>query len=91
MRLLDGIEISLFPIGLMATGWSLGQRHQSGYDVAGIMLFICGGLGLLLAFILQRLTRRFSWHNRWYMNLLTGILACGIPFTFILLYAQLHG
>jgi hypothetical protein len=78
-------------LALMAYGWYLGQLHQSGYDVAGIFLFINGLIGLLLTFLVRYLTRKYSWYNTWYSNLLTGILSCAILFAVILVIARLHG
>ena len=75
----------------MAYGWYLGQLHQSGYDVAGIFLFMNGAAGLALAFIVRYYTKKFSWHNTWVANLLTGIVSCAILFGLILLFARLHG
>lgn len=75
----------------MSYGWVLGQLHQSGYDVAGILLFITGAVGLALAFILFLLTRKFSWHAKWYMNALLGMAGCGIILALVLVYARLHG
>jgi len=83
--------LSLAPLALMAYGWYLGQLHQSGYDVAGIFLFITGVTGLILAYILRLLTRKYSWHNTWLASLLTGLIGCGIVFGLILLLARLHG
>lgn len=76
---------------LMSYGWYLGQLHQSGYDVAGILLFMTGAVGLVLALILFLLTRKFSWHGKWVANALIGLAGCGIVFTLILVYARLHG
>jgi Na+/H+-translocating membrane pyrophosphatase len=75
----------------MAYGWYLGQLHQSGYDVAGIFLFFTGVAGLVLAFIIHNLTKKYTWHNTWYANILTGVLSCGIVFIIVLLFARLHG
>jgi hypothetical protein len=65
--------IALAPLVLMGYGWYLGQLHQSGYDIAGIFLFFTGVAGLVLAFIVHRFTRKFSWHNKWFANILTGM------------------
>jgi hypothetical protein len=75
----------------MAYGWYLGQLHQSGYDVAGIFLFITGITGLIPAFIIRSLTKKYSWHDTLLAKLLTGLLSCGIVFCIILLLARLHG
>ena len=75
----------------MSYGWYLGQLHQSGYDVAGIFLFITGAVGLVLALIIRAFTKRFSWHDKWYAALIMGILGCGCIFALILLFARLHG
>jgi hypothetical protein len=75
----------------MSYGCYLGQLHQSGYDVAGIFLFITGVSGLLLAFTIRFLTRKYPWHNTWFANLLTGTISCGIIFLILLLLARLHG
>jgi putative Mn2+ efflux pump MntP len=83
--------MGLVPLILMSYGWYLGQLHQSGYDVAGIFLFITGVTGLVLAFLLRLFTRKYSWHNTWIANLLTGAIGCGIIFVLILMFARLHG
>jgi FtsH-binding integral membrane protein len=83
--------MSIAPLVLMTYGWYLGQLHQSGYDIAGILLFFTGAVGLVLAFIIHRFTRKFSWHNKWFANILTGVASCGVVFALVLLYAWLHG
>ena len=90
-NLLDVLLVGLASLVLMAYGWYLGQLHQSGYDVAGIFLFLTGLIGLGLAFLIRLLTRKYVWHNTWYSNILTGILSCGIIFALILVLARLHG
>ena len=91
IRLLDILLIGLTPLVLMAYGWYLGQLHQSGYDVAGIFLFFTGVVGFLLAFLLRLFTRKYSWHNTWIANLLTGAIGCGIIYALVLVVARLHG
>ena len=75
----------------MVYGWYLGQLHQSGYDVAGIFLFITGVIGFVVAFIIRNFTKQYSWHNKWFANILTGGVSCGTVFALILLFARLHG
>ncbi len=75
----------------MSYGWVLGQLHQSGPDIAGILLFITGAIGLVLGLIFFLLTRKISWHEKWYMNALIGLTGCGIVFALILVYARWHG
>jgi len=91
MKIKYVFQIGLASLILMAYGWYLGQRHQSGYDVAGILLFANGVFGMVVAFILHRATKKFTWHNCWYANILTGIVSCVMVFVLVLLYAQLHG
>ena len=68
----------------MSYGWYLGQLHQSGYDIAGIFLFMTGAVGLLFAVIFYLLTRKYPWHEKWYLTVLTGLAGCGIVFVMIL-------
>lgn len=91
MKIKKVLPIGFAPAILMIYGWYLGQLHQSGYDVAGILLFMTGAVGLVPALILFLLTRRFSWHGKWVANALIGLAGCGIVFTLILVYARLHG
>jgi hypothetical protein len=91
MKIIKVLPIGIAPLILMGYGWYLGQLHQSGYDIAGIFLFMTGLTGLVLAFILYLFTRKYTWHNKWLANLLTGLAGCGIVFTLILVYARLHG
>ncbi|MBE3066394.1 MAG: hypothetical protein IMZ73_03035 [Chloroflexi bacterium] len=91
MKILKVIPIGIAPMILMSYGWYLGQLHQSGYDVAGILLFMTGAVGLVLALILFLLTRKFSWHGKWVVNAVLGMAGCGIVFALILVYARLHG
>jgi hypothetical protein len=91
MRIRNILLTGLAPLILMAYGWYLGQLHQSGYDIAGILLFVTGLVGLGLGFILRRFARKAPWHERWYASLLTGMTGCGMVFALILLYARLHG
>jgi len=74
----------------MSYGWYLGQLHQSGADVTGILMFITGAVGLVLAFVLFLLARKYSWHEKWYVNALIGLAGCGIVFALILMYARWH-
>lgn len=85
------LQTSLASLILMAYGWYLGQLHQSGYDVAGIFLFITGVAGFVPALIIRYFTRNYPWHNKWFANILTGILSCGVIFGFILAFARIHG
>jgi drug/metabolite transporter (DMT)-like permease len=91
MKILKYLPIGIIPLILMSYGWYLGQLHKSGYDIAGIFLFISGVAGLLLALIVLLLTRKRAWHEKWYWNALLGMGSCGIAFGLILLYARLHG
>jgi hypothetical protein len=91
MKILKALPIGIAPIILMGYGWYLGQLHKSGYDIAGILLFMTGLVGLVLAFILFLLTRKYDWHNKWFANLLTGLAGCGIVFTLVLVFVRLHG
>ncbi len=91
MKIKDIFLTSIASLLAMSYGWYLGQLHQSGYDVAGIFLFFTGLTGLVLAFILRYFTKRFSWNNTWYANILTGVVSCGLVFTLVLILARLHG
>jgi len=82
---------SITSLILMAYGWYLGQLHQSGYDVAGIFLFFTGVTGLVLALIIRNFTQKYTWHDRWYADVLTGVISCGIVFVLVLVFARLHG
>jgi hypothetical protein len=90
-KLVDLFLVGLASLILMAYGWYLGQLHQSGYDVAGIFLFITGVVGFPLALLLRTFTRSFAWHNTWLANLLTGAAGCGVIFALLWLFARLHG
>ena len=91
MKIKNIISISIIPAIIMIYGWYLGQLHQSGYDVAGIFLFMTGLVGLVLAYLLFLLTRKFSWHGKWFADALLGLAGCGFVFALILVYARLHG
>ena len=91
MKILKVLPIGIAPLILMSYGWYLGQLHQSGPDIAGILLFITGAVGLALAFIMFLFMRKFPWHQKWYMNALIGLAGCGIVFVLILVFARLHG
>jgi hypothetical protein len=91
MKILKILPLGIAPIILMSYGWYLGQLHQSGYDVAGIFLFMTGLVGLVIALLLSLLTRKFVWHGNLLANFLTGLAGCGIVFTLIFIYARLHG
>jgi multisubunit Na+/H+ antiporter MnhB subunit len=91
MKIIKVLPIAFAPAILMGYGWYLGQLHQSGPDIAGILLFFTGAVGLVLAVILFLLTRKYSWHEKWYMNVLVGLAGCGIFFAMILIYARWHG
>ena len=91
MKIKEILQVSITPLILMVYGWYLGQLHQSGYDIAGILLFVTGAAGLVLAFIIHYFTKKYSWHNRWFMNILTGVISCVIIFILIWIFARLHG
>jgi multisubunit Na+/H+ antiporter MnhB subunit len=91
MKIKSVLQTSIASLILMGYGWYLGQLHQSGPDIAGILLFITGAVGLALAFILRSFTNKYAWHNSWFANIMTGIVGCGIAFALIALYARLHG
>jgi hypothetical protein len=91
MKIMKALSVAIAPVILMSYGWYLGQLHQSGYDVAGIFLFITGAVGLVLATIFHLLTRKYPWHEKWVVNALIGLAGCGIVFAMIFMYARLHG
>jgi hypothetical protein len=91
MKIKNIFQISIAPLALMVYGWYLGQLHQSGNDIAGILLFITGAAGLMLALGIRLLTRKYSWHGYWYVNILYGISGCGVFFALLLIFARLHG
>ncbi len=91
MKIIKALPVTIAPLILMCYGWYLGQLHKSGYDVAGILLFITGAVGLALAFIFYLLTRKYPWHDKWVVSALTGLAGCGIVFALIFAYARLHG
>jgi hypothetical protein len=91
MKILKMLPVAVAPTIMMVYGWILGQRHQSGYDVVGILLFATGGIGLALAAGFRFLTRKYSWIGLWYANILYGIMGCGVVFLLLLLFARLHG
>ena len=91
MKILKLLPVGIMPLILMSYGWYLGQLHQSGPDIAGILLFFTGAAGLVLALIIFRLTRKLSWKRKWYTNALTGLAGCGIVFALVLVFARLHG
>ena len=91
MKILRALPLGVVPVVLMSYGWYLGQLHQSGPDIAGILLFFTGAVGLGLAILFFLLTRKFAWHAKWYMNALIGLGGSGIVFGLLLVYARLHG
>ena len=91
MKIMKVLPIGIAPVILMGYGWYLGQFHQSGYDIAGIFLFITGLVGLILALLLFLFTRKYAWHGKWYANALLGLAGCGIVFVLIMVFARLHG
>ena len=91
MKLKEIFQVSIASLLLMGYGWYLGQLHQSGPDIAGILLFITGAAGLVLSLFLHWFTKRFAWHNKWFLNVLTGVFSCAIIFMVIVLLARLHG
>jgi hypothetical protein len=91
MKIIKALSLAIVPVILMAYGWYLGQLHQSGYDIAGIFLFINGVAGFVLAVFFYLLTRKYPWHEKWYLTVLTGMVGCAIVFILILVIARLHG
>lgn len=91
MKIRKVLPLGTAPLILMSYGWYLGQLHQSGYDIAGILLFFTGAVGLVLSFIIYVLTRKYPWHEKWYASTLIGLAGCGIVFALVFFYARLHG
>ncbi len=91
MKILKLLPIGLAPLILMSYGGYLGQLQQSGYDIAGIFLFMSGLVGLVLGLMLALLTRKYAWYKKWYLNVLFGAAGCGIVLALLLLSARLHG
>jgi hypothetical protein len=91
MKILKVLPLGFVPVILMGYGWYLGQLHQSGPDIAGILLFITGAVGLALGFAIFLLTHKSTWHEKWYLNGMIGLAGCGVVFILILVYARLHG
>jgi hypothetical protein len=91
MKIQDFLLIGVAPVILMSYGWYLGQLHQSGYDIAGIFLFITGLVGLVVALLLNLFTRKYSFHGKWFTNLLLGGAGCGIIFVLVFIFVRLHG
>jgi hypothetical protein len=91
MKIKVFLQISVAPVVLMVYGWYLGQLHQSGYDIAGILLFVTGLVGVALALGIRLLARKYPWHGYWFVNILYGIAGCGVVFVLLVLFARLHG
>jgi len=91
MKIKEFIQISIAPLVLMVYGWYLGQLHQSGYDIAGILLFVTGLVGLAFAFGIRLFARKYPWHDHWLVNILYGLAGCGAVFLLVVMFARLHG
>jgi hypothetical protein len=91
MKILRALPIGIAPVILMGYGWYLGQLHQSGPDIVGILLFFTGAVGLALGIFFAWLIRKFPWHEKWYVYSLSGLAGCGIVFAMILAYVRWHG
>ena len=91
MKIIKILPIGIAPIILMGYGWYLGQLHKSGYDIAGILLFMTGLVGLVAAFFFFLFTRKYVWYNKWFANLSTELAGCGIVFATVFIFARLHG
>jgi multisubunit Na+/H+ antiporter MnhB subunit len=90
MKIIRALPIAIVPVFLMSYGWYLGQLHQSGPDLAGILLFFTGAAGLALALLFFLLTRKSTLYEKWYLNALIGLAGCGIVFILIFIYARWH-
>jgi hypothetical protein len=71
--MLRALPTGIAPLILMSYGWYLGQLHKSGYDAAGIFLFITGLAGLVSSLVFHLVTRSHPWHEKWYLNGLIGL------------------
>ena len=91
MKLKNFLLIGLLPIASMAYGWYLGQLHQSMLDLAGILMFITGAAGLVLALGLRFLLKEKPWRDHWWANVLTGLAGVILVFVILWVYAQLRG
>ena len=91
MKSKSAFLIGFFPLLLMAYGWYLGQLHQSMQDLAGILLFITGSAGLVLAVGVRYALRRQAWLQTWWGNLLLGVAGCIAVFAVLFVYARQHG
>jgi hypothetical protein len=91
MNFLQVLPMAVTPLLLMSYGWYLGQLHQSGPDLAGILLFFTGAAGLVPASLLLLLTRKYPWQRNGFVRLLFGTAGCGIVFAALLVFSRLHG
>ena len=90
MKILKFLSIAIAPAALMGYGWYLGQLHKSGYDIAGIFLFITGATGLVLAIIFSILFRNRPWLKKWYVKGVIGLAGTAIVFVLLLVLIRLH-
>lgn len=91
MKLTEAIQLSIIPLVFMGYGWYLGQLHQSGPDIAGILMFIVGTLAIALSFITRLFLKKYKWYNKWFARVLLGAASCGVLFGLLVLYARIHG
>ena len=91
MKSKSAFLIGVFPLLLMGYGWYLGQLHQSMQDLAGILLFITGAAGLVLAVAGSFALRRLAWLKTWWGSLVLGAAGCIVVFAVIFVYARLRG
>ena len=81
----------LLPLALMIYGWYLSRSDQSMQDLGGILVLIIGTGGLLLSAAIQILIRKTVWAERWWFNLLTGLVGIVLAFIFMIVYSRIQG
>ena len=86
-RITDILLLSIAPLILMAYGWYLGQLHQSMVDLAGIIMFFTGAIGLIIGIVAYFVLKP----KKWYWDVLLGIGGVVIVFIGIVIYARING
>lgn len=86
-KLKDILLVAIAPLILMIYGWYLGSLGQSMVDLAGIIMFVTGVIGLVLGVIAYFLIRP----TKWYYDVLLGIGGVVLVFIGFVIYARIGG
>ncbi|MCC7304440.1 hypothetical protein IT418_03460 [bacterium] len=88
------LELFFFPGLVIAYGIYLlyfVPKNGNFADIAGAIMVMLGGGGLLLAAMLWFVAKKLNWPNKTYIRLFLGLLGLVLSYVILLLYVSMVG